>query len=142
MSYHEKWSWASGVIAVIAYGGYLAVVAPRLGDAPAADVEYATAMLVTIGAAIVAGILCGIVLGMFRPRGETQEDERDRQIARFGDHVGHAFVVVGGVAVMVLAVLDVDGFWIANVMYLCFVLSGVLSSTARIVAYRRGLPAW
>jgi hypothetical protein len=33
-------------------------------------------------------------------------------------------------------------FWIANVVYLCFVLSSVLASTAKIIAYRRGLPRW
>jgi hypothetical protein len=33
-------------------------------------------------------------------------------------------------------------FWIANAVYLAFFLSAALASVAKIVAYRRGLPAW
>jgi hypothetical protein len=38
--------------------------------------------------------------------------------------------------------LEVDYFWIANVLYLCFTLSAVLSSIAKIFAYRRGFHPW
>ena len=31
-------------------------------------------------------------------------------------------------------------FWIANAVYLGFVLSAVVGSVAKVVAYRRGLP--
>ena len=32
-------------------------------------------------------------------------------------------------------------FWIANVMYLAFVLSAVLSTIVKVIGYRWGLPA-
>ena len=32
--------------------------------------------------------------------------------------------------------------WIANVIYLCFTLSAVVGSVAKIVAYRRGFQSW
>jgi hypothetical protein len=55
---------------------------------------------------------------------------------------GRSFVVVGGVAALLLAMTAADHFWIANVIYLTFVLSAVLGSVAKIVAYRRGFQPW
>jgi hypothetical protein len=69
-------------------------------------------------------------------------DERDRAIGRLGDQVGHAFVVIGAVAAMLMATADWDGFWIANVIYLCFALSMTLGSVAKLFAYRGTLPQW
>ena len=50
--------------------------------------------------------------------------------------------VIGGLAAMLMAVAERDWFWIANVLYLCFMLSAVTESIARISAYRGGLPQW
>ncbi|MFD2762840.1 hypothetical protein [Micromonospora eburnea] len=41
-----------------------------------------------------------------------------------------------------MALADRDQFWIANVIYLGFVLSAVVGSAAKIVAYRRGFQSW
>jgi len=37
-----------------------------------------------------------------------------------------------------MAALELDYFWIANVLYLALVLSTLLASGTKIVAYRRG----
>ncbi|MFF5083736.1 hypothetical protein ACFY36_42370 [Actinoplanes sp. NPDC000266] len=73
---------------------------------------------------------------------DRQTDQRDREIGRFGDHIGQSLVVAGAVTAMLLAFAEVRHFWIANVIYLSFVLSAVLGSTARIFAYRRGFHPW
>ena len=99
-------------------------------------------MVWTIVGAIAAGIVGGIVLGISSGKGGAQRDERDRQIERFGDRVGNGFVVIGGVGALVLALLSADHFWIANLLYLCFVISAVLQVVAKVVAYRRGLQSW
>ena len=39
-------------------------------------------------------------------------------------------------------ILNADTFWIANVIYVCFVLSAVLSSVTKLIVYRRGMPTW
>ena len=49
---------------------------------------------------------------------------------------------IGGVASLMLAILEVDHFWIANTVYLTFVLSAVLGAVAKIAFYRGGLPTW
>ncbi|MBB4691157.1 hypothetical protein [Paractinoplanes abujensis] len=74
--------------------------------------------------------------------GGQKADQRDREIGRFGDHIGQSLVVAGAVAAMVMALFEARYFWIANVIYLAFVLSAVLGSTAKIFAYRRGFHPW
>lgn len=141
MSYQEKNTWAYGVIAALGYGAYLAVVLSRVDGGPLTAVAYAGPMLATIGAAIAAGILAGIVLGATSPD-RSVRDEREREIERMGERVGQSFLVLGGVAGLVLALLEADWFWIANALYLGFVLSALLSAAARLVAFRRGVGPW
>ena len=50
--------------------------------------------------------------------------------------------MIGALGALVLAMLEADWFWIANVIYLCFVLSALLESITRLVACRRGVPTW
>ncbi|NKX52001.1 hypothetical protein HER39_15790, partial [Arthrobacter deserti] len=65
-----------------------------------------------------------------------------REIYRFGEYTGQSFLVIGGIAALLMAMAELPHFWIANAVYLAFVLSADLASVAKVVAYRRGLPAW
>ena len=103
---------------------------------------YAGALLATVGGAVVASIVAEIGMGVANPRASRVKDVRDREIGRLGDHVGHAFVVIGAVSAMLMAMAEWDWFWIANVIYLCFVLSAVIGSLAKVIVYRRGVPQW
>jgi hypothetical protein len=71
-----------------------------------------------------------------------QKDQRDREIHRFGEYVGQSFLVIGGVAALAMAMAELNHFWIANVVYLAFVLSAILSSLTKIVVYRLGFHPW
>ena len=51
-------------------------------------------------------------------------------------------VVIALLAAMVLSMLEAKHFWIANVIYLSFVMSAVFGSMARLAAYRRGFSSW
>jgi uncharacterized membrane protein len=138
MTLEERRSWAFLAVALVAYGVYLATVLARAASAPLVDVDYAPAMLWSIGGAIVADIVVNIALGVVTPRREQTRDVRDRDIAQTGDRVGQAFLVIGGVAALLLALVEAPHFYIANAVYLCFVLSAVLGSVTRVVVYRRG----
>ena len=143
MSYEEKGTWVYLVIAVVGYTVYLSLLLPQLvGGVPVADVDYVPIMLWTIGGAIVVTIVLRILVEIVFPSESTRGDVRDKEIDRLGTRVGSSFVVIGALGALVLAMLDADGFWIANTVYFCFVLSAILSSITKIVAYRRGVPTW
>ncbi|MEH0983085.1 hypothetical protein [Micromonospora sp. CPCC 205556] len=142
MAFEEKRAWTMALVAVAAYATYAAVILGRADGVALVDVPYVAALLWTIGAAILTSIGLHIVISIVQPEGANQADQRDREIHRLGDHIGQSFVVVGGVAALAMALARWDHFWIANVIYLCFVLSAVVGSTAKIVAYRRGFQSW
>ena len=73
------------------------------------------------------------------PTATPAKDVRDRQI---GEHTGQSFVVIGAVAALLMAMAEWDWFWIANVIYLCFTLSAILSAVTKIVIYRGSFPPW
>ena len=58
------------------------------------------------------------------------------------DYVPALLWTIGAVAAMLMAMFRFDYFWIANLIYLCFVLSAILGTITKIVSYRRGLPSW
>ena len=142
MSALEKRAWIRLGTAIAAYATYLALILIRDDGGQLAEVSYVPALLWTIGGAIVASIVLDILVSIASPREAGRADQRDREIARFGDTVGQSFVVIGGVAALLMALLELPYFWIANAVYLAFVLSAVLGGIARLVAYRRGLPQW
>jgi hypothetical protein len=139
VSYVEKNTWLFGIIAIGGYAVYLALVLAQGG--PLEQRDYVVPMLATIGGAIVVGILGGIALGIVaradRDNG-GKPDVRDKEIEQAGERVGNSFLVIGALGALVLAWLEVDHFWIANELYLAFVVSGVTSAMTRLGLYHRG----
>ncbi|MBM2618477.1 hypothetical protein JIG36_23250 [Actinoplanes sp. LDG1-06] len=129
MTKQERRAWSLAVASLISYGVYLVLLL--------VDISYVPALLWTVGGAIVANMAVDMSFGRVE-----KPDQRDREIGRFGDHIGQSLVVAGAVAAMVMALFEARYFWIANVIYLAFVLSAVLGSTAKIFAYRRGFHPW
>jgi len=43
---------------------------------------------------------------------------------------------------MLMAMAGWERFWIANVIYLCFVLSAVLGNVTKVIVYRGDYPQW
>ncbi|MER7209936.1 hypothetical protein ABZ470_28795 [Streptosporangium sp. NPDC020072] len=142
MSAEEKRAWVMLVVTVVSYVTYVLVVLGRVGEGALAAVPYVPVLLWTVGSAIVATIVLDVALAIASPGDADRKDQRDREIYRFGEYVGRSFVVAGGVAALGMAMARLDHFWIANVIYLAFVLSSVLGSAAKIIAYRRGFQTW
>ncbi|MGH3862259.1 hypothetical protein [Actinokineospora sp.] len=142
MAFEEKRAWIMLVVTVAAYAAYLITVLGRAGDIPLADVPYVSTMLWTIIGSIVAAIVLNIVVSIASREEAAQKDQRDREIARFGDNIGMSFVVIGAVAAMLMSMAEWNHFWIANAIYLGFALSAVLGSMAKLAAYRRGFQPW
>ena len=134
---NKSGSWIQLILAIATYATYLVLLLGRVGETPFPETRRRPASLDDRGS-----IVASIVLHIFFAPRLFKKDQRDREIGRFGDAMGQAFVVIGALSAMVLALFDLDGFWIENVIYLCFVLSAILSSIAKIVAYRSGMPRW
>ncbi|UJR81881.1 hypothetical protein [Sandaracinus amylolyticus] len=142
MSFEEKRTWIYLIVTALTYAGYVAIVLVRAQGVPIADVPYAGPMLGTIGVAIAASIVGTVVLSIRAPQEAHEKDERDRAIDRYGDVVGYFVSSVGVVVALALTMLEADHFWIGNAIYLAFVLAALISTTVKLVAYRRGFSPW
>lgn len=142
MSFEEKGVWTFGAVTLVTYLGYVAVVLLAARTVPLVEVAYVWPMLVSIGVAVVAYVIGIIVISAASPGDAGRKDERDRQIYRRGEYIGQSMVVIGGLVALVMAWFEVDYFWIANALYLCFVLSALLATAAKLEAYRSGFDGW
>lgn len=140
----QKRAWAMMIASALAYTVYVVLVVTNLAD-PVADTPYIAPLLWTVGGSVAATVIAEVGFAVSTRRegkAALRTDERDREIDRFGEHVGQAFVVIGALAALVLAMLEWPYFWIANAIYLAFVLSAVLGSAARLAAYRESFQPW
>ncbi|HEX5542380.1 MAG TPA: hypothetical protein VFX60_12615 [Micromonospora sp.] len=142
MAFEEKRAWVMALVAVVAYAAYAVIVLGRADGSPLVEAPYAATLLWSVGGAIGASILLHIVISIVSPEGANEKDQRDKEIHRLSEYIGQSFLAIGGVAALGMALAQWDHFWIANVVYLCFVLSAVVGSVAKIVAYRRGFQSW
>lgn len=149
MPFKEKFTWVSLVVFAAVPGVYFALVLGRLADAEVAEIAYQAPMLVAIGVSIlltiVGTILTGIGTGIaikMSGVGSTddigRDDERDDDINLRGQVAGSYAAGLGALAALILAMLRLDQFWIANVIYVSFVASTVTAAIVKLAAYRRG----
>jgi hypothetical protein len=144
MTLQERRAWIRLVTALAAYAAYAAVVLSSAGGRPLAQTAYAAALLWSCGGSIVAAMAIETGTGGGRRGGASSRvtDVRDREIGRLGDLVGSSFVVIGAGAAMLMAMASWERFWIANVIYLCFVLCVVLGNLTKVLMYRGSFPQW
>lgn len=139
MVYHERAAWAGLISTVLGVGAYLLLIVRS--DDPAGS--WLPIMLGTIGGAILLSILItiiwGTIIGVRDRDAATASDMRDEDISRMGGRVEHAFLVVAGLAVLVLCAVRAEPFWIAQTMFAGFAVSSLIGGVARVIAYRRGL---
>ena len=142
MSSEERNAWIGAVLGVIALVVYTVILLSRADGAPLTEVPYVDLMLWTIGISIVVTIVVTIIAAIFSPKDRDKKDRRDKEIHRFGEYAGQSLLVVGSLGALLLALAEADHFWIANALFLGFLLSAILGSIVKIVAYRRGFVAW
>lgn len=149
MSFEEKVTWVSAVVTVVVAGAYAWVVGGRLGRTPAAEVPYVGPLLVAVGAMIVLTIVGAVAVAIGsaiaaeirggRASGDLdRRDERDASIDAKGDRVAYYVTSALMIGVLALALLEVDHFWIANAMFMAFVVAGLIGTGVKLVSYRCG----
>lgn len=138
MSYEEKGVWVYLVAGLGSYAVYLVIVLGQAARMPLVETAYVVPLLATIGLSMALAIVGRIVLEMVRPSDNYRRDDRDRAIHRLGEYRGQWFLVAGALGALVLALIDSETFWIANIIYLSFHLSALTGSILKLVSYRRG----
>lgn len=142
MTFPERQAWAGLAVLVVVITGYVVTVLRLADGGPVSEVAYQQPLLWSLGGGILATIVVTIGISMIWHEGRNETDVRDKEIDVFARNISTAFMVIGGLAGMILAMLEADWFWIANVIYLCFALSAMLEGIAKIAAYRFGFQQW
>ena len=138
MSFEEKTTWLNGIVTVVVPGFYFANILARIRDTPVSEIEYVGPMLTAIGISIGLFIVGAIAVAISSPKDADKSDERDRDINRFGEYVGYYVFGILVTGALILAIIEADHFWIANAIFLAFVLASLTSATSKLIAYRRG----
>jgi hypothetical protein len=102
------------------------------------EIDYQGTLLGVVGAAIVLSIVGMIGIGILSPNDAGKADQRDREINRLGEYVGGTVLAAGMIVPFGLAMAEAPHFWIANAMYLAFVVGTLSATSVKLVAYRRG----
>ena len=138
MSFKEKSTWIMATTTFGAYVAYVTLILGRAEHTPLTEVPYTSTLLWTISAMVAVAVVAHIGVAIASPKDADKEDQRDREIDRFGEYTGSWLVAIGAVTAIGMAMVEINHFWIANVIYLALVLSTLLASATKIVAYRRG----
>lgn len=138
MSFEEKSTWLYGLITAVVPTVYFATMLGRIRETPIAEIDYVGPMLAAIGIAIVVSIVGTIGVAIGSPKDADKSDERDRSINRLGDYWAYYVLSIGVAGALILTFVELDHFWIANAIYLAFVLASLTSVTLKLLAYRRG----
>jgi hypothetical protein len=142
MSFEERSTWIYGLVTVVIPTVYFATMLGQIRVRPAGEIDYVGPMLAAIGIAIAANIIGTILvaIGSAIVSGEDADrsDERDKNINRFGDYWAYYVLSIGVAGALILTFVQAEHFWIANAIYLAFVLASLTSVTLKLFAYRRG----
>jgi hypothetical protein len=147
MSFEEKSTWITGISQLVVGIWYLVQILSKAAIEPVATIDYIPELLVLIGASVGLTVVATVVVSVIQAaraaaRGDSTEvdrvDERDRSIGRYAGNIGGYVLGVGMIPAMILAVLEVDHFWIAHAILAAFFASELIGATIKLVAYRRG----
>jgi len=144
MTTDERAAWVALVLTPATVIWYFAVVLPQLGGTPASDIGWQVPMLWSFGVNFVGTIIAtilvtmgaGIVAGVRRQVFDTGSDVRDRDIERAGGRVALAVASGGLLVALILAMLELDVFWIGSAAFLVGAVGAVAGSIVQVRAYR------
>jgi len=151
MGMDERAAWVQIFAFAITTIAYLAVVTPRVANDPIDEVEWVVPMLWALGLSILSVIVGSIIAGIggaigLTMRGldvdtELSSDSRDKDIARHARLRTYWATPVVALGALILAMLDVDTFWIGTFVFVISSIGAIADAVVRIRAYRRGFVA-
>ncbi len=138
MSFEEKGTWLYLTIVIVLPVIYLTTIIGQVSSVPVSDIEYQGRLLAAIAAAIALAIVGMIAIAILSHGEADKSDQRDKDINRLGEYVGGTVLAFGMIVPFGLAMAAAPHFWIANVMYLVFVIAGICGTIVKLALYRRG----
>jgi len=140
MSRDEAYNWIFAVVTLIATITYLAILIPRSIGTPVGDVSFVAplAWIAAIGMSVGFGV-AGILHAAWPKEGRVS-DERDKEIELIGQYVGSGMVTIGAMAALVLSCFSADRYWVANSLFIGFLLGGLFTALTRAAAYHGEYP--
>jgi hypothetical protein len=123
-------------------------VTPQVWSKPIDEVDWVAPLLWALGISIVTVIIGSIIAGVggaigLTVRGrnvgsELGTDSRDKHIARHARLRTYWVSSVLAMGALILAMLDVDTFWIGTFVFVMATIGAIAEAVVRIRAYRRG----
>lgn len=140
----ERAAWVALVLTPATVIWYFVVVLPQLELTPVEDIGWQVPMLWSFGvnfvgtivATIIVSIGAGVVAEARKQVFDTGSDVRDKQIDRAGGRVALAIASGGLLVVLILAMLELDPFWIGNAAFLIGAIGATAGSIVQVRAYR------
>jgi len=140
MTFEEKSQWAYGFASLVAPAVYLTWLARQVDVAGGVEnIDYVGTMLWAIGAGIILNVVGGIFVRASNPAEADKRDARDRDIVRRGNAVGFIMFSTLIVGPFVLAMRDAETFWIANAIYVAYVVTAITTVIVKATLYRKGM---
>ncbi len=139
MGYKERGSYMDLIVTVGVAAKYVWDIYRLQLLTPLTGVAFQGPMVRAILLSVVATIILHIIYAILTGSKDTKEDQRDRQVSRFGDWISLFPLASGAFAGLILAMYGAHHFWIANAIYAGFFISAITGNIARIIVYRRGL---
>lgn len=152
MSYHEKINLAVLITLVLVMVGYAGHLVPQMLSTPAAEIAYKWPMIwASVGSMVVmvAGIIAvsavEAAMTHFSDKSLSDkdieemmstEDERDKSIDMLGEYRGGQFVSLVVFIALILIWVEVDMFWIANMLFVGGWVGALIASSVKMAAYR------
>ena len=137
MTSEEKSTWLVAGSLVLVYGWYFLKVFRDAAGTPVGDIGYQELLVVMVAVFVAVVVVSHIVVAILS-RQDDGPDERDRRVDRFGEYIGGYVLGTGCLVVLVLAMSEVEHFWIAHAILGVLVLSELVTDVVKIIVYRRG----
>ncbi len=138
MSFEEKGTWIVAIAMTVVGAAYFVIILGQVPTTPVTEIDYIVPMIVAIVLGIGLSIVGYIAVAMASPEDADKSDERDKQIGRRGDSFGYNVLGVLALVPLGLAMAEIEQFWIANSLYAAFLVTALIVSAVKLVAYRRG----
>jgi len=138
MTFQEKSALTMTGLLAIVFGGYFTLVLGAVARVPQREVGYTALLIVASVVLAVLAAVSHIVLALVFRAQANAFDERDRLVELRSERIAGYVIALGVFAGIGLAMVQVDRFWIAQVLIAALVLAEITDGIIKVVLYRRG----